>query len=274
MMIETRNVWRGIAASLALALFVGNAVFVNNTARADVTWVLQPSTTLTFSAVVGTFTNNQFYELYNAVPQTDNGTGPFPGYNNSLVTSIGGTMTSLTDPVVGNNFLASLNFGAKPSGITSANAQSVVQNSGLWLPNPANGIVTPGVYGTPSPTNVAGTLVASGLYPANEVPDAGRISFQGLWETTIPPRPCRWTRPAISMGPTCRCGERNNQFQSQYQYTTGGDIYAKTCSGGNAARVRSIVTLVVARVPIPISTSCTSRFPPQPISLPIHSFRC
>jgi PEP-CTERM motif/Dockerin type I domain len=177
MMSVTRNVWRGFAASLAVALFVGS------TARADVTWILQPSTTLTFSAQVGTFTNNQFYEVYNAVPQTDNGTHLANGFTNGLVTGLTGTFKTVNDPTFGNNFLAGVNFGVQPdkSTITAANAQVVAQNNGMWLPNPTTGVTMAGTYGTPVPANVGATLVASGEYPANEVPDAGRISLTGLY---------------------------------------------------------------------------------------------
>jgi hypothetical protein len=177
MMIATRNVWRGFAASLAAALFVGNV------ARADVNWVLQPSTTLTFAAQVGTFTNNQFYEIYNAVPQTDPGTHLANGFTSGLITGLTGSFTTVNDPTYGNNFLAGVNFGVEgnKNAITQANAKIVAQNSGLWLPNPVTGTVIPGTYGTPVPTNVGATLVASGLYPANEVPDAGRLSLTNLY---------------------------------------------------------------------------------------------
>jgi hypothetical protein len=178
MKIRQGNFGRGFVASLALAVIVGN------TARADVTWVLQPSSSLTFGAQIGTYTNNQFYELYNAVPQTDNGTQLFNGFTNGLSTTLAGTMTSVTDPVNGNNFLASLNFGAagNKNAITQANAHVVAQNNGLWLPNPVTGSTLPGTYGTPVPANLGATLQASGLYPG-EVPDAGRLAVSNLYGT-------------------------------------------------------------------------------------------
>ena len=153
---------RGFAASLAVALLVANV------ARADINWVLQPTSTLSFTGQAGyaTDANNvlNISELYNLVTETDNGTGLFPGFTNGLVTYSAGTMTS-----IGNNFLSSLNFGAEPTVPTIDTAQTVTQNNGNWYPDlsTANAPFTWG--DAPLPQNVAARLSRSATSPTNKM---------------------------------------------------------------------------------------------------------
>lgn len=163
---------RGFAASLAVALLAANA------AKADITWVLQPSSALTISGQLGLSVNNTITELYNMAPETDNSVALFPGFTNSLSTFSAGTLTS-----IGNNFLSSLNFGDEPdnSQITLATAQTVVQNSGNLLPNPVSP-TTPPNYGSPAAQNLGAALVPVPGYP-QDTNDGGRVSVYNGWGT-------------------------------------------------------------------------------------------
>jgi len=160
---------RGFAGSLAVLLLVANA------AQADIDWILQPTSTVSLTGQLGTFfgSENNIVELYNIQPQTDANTQLFPGFTNGLVTYSAGTLHS-----VGNNFLSSLNFGARPdeTQIHLNSAATVIQNSGLWLPNVAGSDPTIPDYGTPQPQNLGGKLVPIPGYPFNNSPDGGRVS--------------------------------------------------------------------------------------------------
>ncbi len=173
MMIQRSSTLRGFAASLAVALLIANV------ARADITWILQPSSTLSISGQLGAIdANNNITELYNLAPETDNNVTLFPGSNNSMSTYSAGTMTSL-----GNNFLSSLNFGNEPDNnqINLNTAQTVVQNVGDLLPNPLFS-APPFNYGTPIAQNLGAQLLPTGGY-ANNQDNGGRVSVYNGWGT-------------------------------------------------------------------------------------------
>ena len=167
----------GVAASLALVLSLAHA------ARADITWVLQPTSTLSIFGQLGQGSSNNgnitITELYNMVPETDNGTTLFPGYTNSLITNTAGTMTS-----IGNNFLTSLNFGNEPTLPTLETAAAVTQNNGNWIPDVTQmgNLAPPFFYGNAQPQNLAGALVPTGGY-ANNTTDGGRVSISTSFGT-------------------------------------------------------------------------------------------
>jgi PEP-CTERM motif/Dockerin type I domain len=171
MMNQRLSMLRGFAASLAMSFLLVHA------ARADVDWILQPSTTVTLSIQIGsTDLNNNIVELYNGVQQTDPGTGLFPGFTNGLQTTVVGTIHE-----TGNNFLSSLNFGAEPAVPTLATAQTVTQNNGTWLPAiDGSGTGSAGDYGLPTAQNLGAALAPVPGFPDNGT-DGGRIGVSGSY---------------------------------------------------------------------------------------------
>ena len=179
MMKQQLRFLHGFVASMAVLAFATSA-------RADITWILQPSSTITMTAQFGsTHDNNNVIELYNTVGQTDPGTGVFtnanPYYNftSGLSSRSIGTFTS-----VGNSFLTSLNFGAEPAQPTYNNASTIVLTSGNWLPaTDGSGTGTPGTYGSPTPQDLAGALVPAAGYAGVDNADGGRVAIFGSYGT-------------------------------------------------------------------------------------------
>ena len=216
---------RGFAASLAVALLVANA------ARADITWIFQPSSTISISGQLGQVNGSKVVtELYNMVPQTDNNVTLFPGYTNSMVTTTAGTMTS-----IGNNFLTSLNFGSEPvsGNINISNAASVVQNVGDVLPNAIYGASPPYDYGDPVQQNLGVALVPTGGY-ANNQSDGGRVSVSNSYgdfsNGTGTKDPVTGLHAAVPMAV-----DANGNFNADSLAVTGGlylNLAANFSSGG------------------------------------------
>lgn len=144
MMIQRWSVSNALAASVVVLLGA-------SAARADVTWVIQPSqSTYTFLPQLGTVVvdannnaikdangNYTFKELYNAVQQNSTnspGTSFNPGFTNSQVTSESGTFTT-----VGNTFLSVLNFGPRPGTVPPPSPLVTFANNGTWVPNGPTG---------------------------------------------------------------------------------------------------------------------------------------
>jgi hypothetical protein len=183
----------GFAASLAIALLAANA------ARADITWIFQPSSQISISGQLGQVDgSNTITELYNLAPQTDNNVTLFPGFTNSMVTRVSGTMTSL-----GNNFLTSLNFGDEPNknNYNINNAPVVVQNAGNFLPNAIYGASPPYDYGDPIAQNLGTAMVPTGGY-ANNNDDGGRVSMSnsyGVFSNGTGPKNANGLHTAVPM---------------------------------------------------------------------------
>jgi hypothetical protein len=184
-MIQRRVTLRAIVA--AAAVLVGG-----NAARADVTWVLQPSSNFGFDGQFGSINSDSngnpitlpngsysFSELYNAVPQTNSnspGTSLNPGFTNSMVTSLTGTYTT-----TGNTFLSVLNFGSEPA-TPVTNPTVTFANNGTWLPNGPTAGPFPGSFGAATPGNAAFALTFVGgtdQPPLANNGDGGRVQVFG-----------------------------------------------------------------------------------------------
>lgn len=153
-------------------------MFAANAARADITWIFQPSSKITISGQLGQVNgSNAITELYNLAPQTDNNVTLFPGFTSTLSTSVAGTMTS-----IGNDFLTSLNFGDEPNknNLNISNAPVVVQNAGNFLPNAVFGASPPDDYGDPVAQDLGAAMVPTGGY-ANNNADGGRVSMSNSY---------------------------------------------------------------------------------------------
>ena len=163
----------GFTGTILLATVVIAAGLTASSARADVSWVIQPaSSPVTFGGVIGNAAYNYsnqnvitqngstlWNEQYAAVRQTDPGTS-YPGAN-SMVTTESGLMTT-----VGNTFLSSLNFGSTPPTPASYSQFTPATTFGIngnWLPNgtSASGGGGIGDYGTATPAQAGFTFVGS-----------------------------------------------------------------------------------------------------------------